>query len=86
MTCAVLHNLLLGCDGHDNWEYMVNDEDEDLDVAHETLEMLASKRMRNPCLAVDGGFVRGNRTSSDVHIDTSHEYADIVASARIENQ
>ena len=41
LTCCVLHNLLLDFDGLDNWEYQIDDNEEDANAAYGTLETLA---------------------------------------------
>ena len=80
LTCCVLHNLLLDYDGCDNWEYQMDDSEEDINAAYGTFETLALKkerRCRKNNLPIDSGISRAsyrrNGPGNGIAIDMSYQ-------------
>ena len=65
MRCCALHNILLDCDGHDNWEEAMLEDDECMNVQHEILETIGRLNSRTGSSNQQGGFTRSQHRNKN---------------------
>ena len=58
VTCCVLHNILLDYDGYDNWEDVMLEDDECVNVQYGILETIGRLNSRTGSSNQQGGFTR----------------------------
>ena len=64
VTCCVLHNIILEYDGYDNWEELMLENDECINVQYGILETIG-RLNRSGRSSNDGGFTRSQYRNND---------------------